>query len=99
MNISKQSRSFLQDKVSPFWIPEEAGEDPMLMHLTRADDAQTGGIDFNANNMNVQTTGSGIHFDAPSVGEAVGPGGLEDLSPVILSVTPLESSRVFLSTP
>jgi hypothetical protein len=97
LNMSKKTRLFLQEEAWLDWTPEGVGED--VMHLTRADRAETGGIDLNANNMDIRTTGSGARFEIPSGIEPAGPGAWEGLAPVIVSITPLESSRVFLGTP
>ena len=58
-----------------------------------------GGIDLNDNNMDIQTTGSGTHFQIPTGVQAVAAHDLGYLSPVIVSITPLKDARAFLATP
>jgi hypothetical protein len=59
----------------------------------------TGGIDLNANNMNVETTGSGVGFEIPADIQDAAPGGLEDLRPVIMSIIPVRGVSAFLERP
>jgi hypothetical protein len=97
-NMMKKAGDEGKEPLMPFF--KAINRPQGIKHKRVLDAAEaTGGIDLNADNMNVLTTGSGIHLDMPSGVEFVDPAGMEDLSPVIVSVTALESVRVFLSTP
>ena len=50
---------------------------------------QLGGIDFNAENMNMTTRGKGVDLLLPALGTSVGPMDIQGLMPVILNVVPV----------
>jgi hypothetical protein len=90
-----EKKAHLHFRVQVFDIKPQVMEDRGQV----VDKTKTGGIDFNANQMNMNVSkegnGVGVNFDSAMV-EQIRRNGFEGFVPVIINIQPLQNIRLLL---